>query len=303
MSPERLRFDFSHHQAPSPDHLAAIEQAVQDAIQCALPVECTQTSYAAAQQRGAMALFGEKYGDTVRVVSIGDRSLELCGGTHARHTGELLTFKIVGSSSVSAGIRRLEAVTAQAALAHLQQSHDTLLSVAATLKLAPRELPERIDSMTRRIAELEAQLEAAQLASAFTAMGRGTHAATGTPLVLHALRLPAGAAKGLLKTGALKIAAEQPRTLHVFFEASSVPTSPAGSGLVVAVAGQEVPVPARQVLEQLMRELGGRGGGGPNFAQGVVTTADLPTRLQQWAAAPSSSPVSSPVSSVVGAHA
>ena len=135
VSPDRLRFDFTHHGPVSPDQLKTIEARVNDGIWQAIPVTTCEKSYSDAVEEGAMALFGEKYGDVVRVVEIADRSIELCGGTHLRNTSEIGLFRIMSESGVAAGVRRIEALTGPRAFQLLAERERALMSIAGRLKV------------------------------------------------------------------------------------------------------------------------------------------------------------------------
>ncbi|MDJ0783829.1 MAG: alanine--tRNA ligase [Desulfosarcinaceae bacterium] len=170
VSPERLRFDFTHFAQVTPDELTAIETYVNRRVAQNVDVAIEEMGAEEAFQSGATALFEEKYGDRVRVISLSDFSKELCGGTHTRQTGDIGLFKIVQEASVAAGIRRIEALTGAAALAHIQQIHKTLQAVANRLKVQSDGVEERVEQLLAgskdaekavvqlkaRIAELEA---------------------------------------------------------------------------------------------------------------------------------------------------
>lgn len=155
VAPERLRFDFSHYQAVTGDELVAVENAINDQVLQDLSVETFETSLAEAQAAGAMALFGEKYSDRVRVVKIGQYSLELCGGTHAARTGQLGMVKLVSESSIGSGIRRIEAVTGLGLLRYLRQLEDIADRTAALVKGGRRETPDRVRELQTRVRDLE----------------------------------------------------------------------------------------------------------------------------------------------------
>jgi alanyl-tRNA synthetase len=162
VEPERLRFDFTHYSALSQDELKKIEDTVNRAVMANLKVEATETSLAEARSMGAAALFGEKYGERVRVVKMGDFSLELCGGTHLRSTSEVGLFKLTGESSVGAGLRRVEAVTGEGALGYIEAREEQLAGVARLVKAAPHEILHRVESLLKTIKDLEAESEALQ---------------------------------------------------------------------------------------------------------------------------------------------
>jgi len=155
VGPDRLRFDFSHFSAMTPAEISAVELAVNRAILTDTNIGTIETSQDMAKQMGAMALFGEKYGEKVRVVVVGDISKELCGGTHVGSTGEIGQFKIIAESSVGSGLRRIEAVTGLAALDYVNQREAMLEQAAQLLKTRPEELVSRIEISLNRARELE----------------------------------------------------------------------------------------------------------------------------------------------------
>ncbi len=168
-APDRLRFDISQPRPVTDAELRAVERAVNARIRENAPVETRLMTPEEAVKRGAMALFGEKYGDEVRVVSMGEGddgksaySIELCGGTHVRRTGDIGAFRILAEAGVAAGIRRIEAVTGEAALAAIEAEADTLAKAAQLLKALPSELPARITALLDERKRLERQLSELQ---------------------------------------------------------------------------------------------------------------------------------------------
>lgn len=155
VDPERLRFDFSHFSALTAEQIRAVEDAVNEVVFAGLPVTIVETSRDGAKEMGAIALFGEKYGETVRVVKMGDYSTELCGGTHLPSTAEVGLFKIVSEGGVAAGVRRIEALTGRAALNYLNDRDALLAQAASLLKAQPTDVPGRIDTCLQRIKALE----------------------------------------------------------------------------------------------------------------------------------------------------
>jgi alanyl-tRNA synthetase len=145
VSPERLRFDFSHFSQVAEEEIESVERFVNERIMDNVPVDIDEMDIEAAMASGATALFEEKYGDTVRVISLDTFSRELCGGTHAGRTGDVGLFKILSESSVASGVRRIEAVTGKAALAHVQETDRTLRQAARTLKTSPDAVAERVE--------------------------------------------------------------------------------------------------------------------------------------------------------------
>ena len=158
VSDERLRFDFSHYQAVTPEQLAQVETLVNDAIADALPVTCEEMPIAEAKKLGAMALFGEKYGDIVRVVRMGDFSTELCGGTHVGNTAGIGLFKIISETGIAAGVRRIEAITSRNILKYLAEEEAVVAEAAGALKSAPHDLPARIAALQGQVKSLEKEL-------------------------------------------------------------------------------------------------------------------------------------------------
>lgn len=154
-----LRFDFNHFAAVTPQQLAEVEKRVNDKINEFLPVNVAQMSMEEATQTGAMALFGEKYGDTVRVVSAGDWSIELCGGTHVNNTGELGAFRILSESGIASGVRRIEAVTAAGILAAAVRDEKLIDAAAASLKCTRQTLAEKAAASAEELRTLKKELE------------------------------------------------------------------------------------------------------------------------------------------------
>jgi len=161
VAPARLRFDFNHFSQLSTEELRAIEKEVNASIQRNVEVTTIIVPYKEALQQGATALFGEKYGEMVRIVQAGDISKELCGGTHVKRTGDIGFFKIISESSVASGVRRIEAVTGSHALKWLHSLEDVLHKAAAALKAPVAEVPDRIERLKDRMRELEKRQAAA----------------------------------------------------------------------------------------------------------------------------------------------
>ncbi len=160
VGPDRLRFDFTHFEAVTPEQLAAIESRANEIIMQAIPTTIYETSLDAAREAGIIGLFGEKYGDVVRVVEAGEFSKELCGGCHVRNTAEIGLMKIVSESSVGANIRRIEALTSYEALAYLRKVEDELRETAAELRVPLFDVSERTAANLRQIKELQAKAKA-----------------------------------------------------------------------------------------------------------------------------------------------
>ena len=168
---ERTRFDFSHGQAMTNEELKKVEEIVNAKIAEDLPVETKVMSLEEAKKTGAMALFGEKYGDTVRVIMIGDFSRELCGGTHVGHTGEIASFKILSESGVAAGVRRIEAITGNNVTAYYQEMEERLNAVARVLKTSPATLLDRAEHLMAEMKVLQSENESLKSKAAKDALG------------------------------------------------------------------------------------------------------------------------------------
>jgi len=156
---ERLRFDFNHYQALTQEEIEKIEEIVNEVILDNLPVKIKETSLKEAQEEGAIALFGEKYGEVVRMVSMGDFSKELCGGTHVRATGEIGLFKIVSEGSVAAGIRRIEAVTGKNLISLFRENQKVLENTSSYLKVSNADIPFKVESLFNEIKEKDRMIE------------------------------------------------------------------------------------------------------------------------------------------------
>lgn len=163
VEPSRLRFDFSHYTAMTPEELRQVEDKVNQQILYDLPVKIEFTSFKEAQARGAMALFGEKYGDVVRLVEMGDYSRELCGGTHVERTANIGIFKIVSETAIGAGLRRIEAVTGEGARRYFEEHLAYLEEASALLKCPEAEVPRRVENLLQSLREKEKEIGALTL--------------------------------------------------------------------------------------------------------------------------------------------
>lgn len=168
---ERLRFDFSHSAPMTSEEIARTEKIVNSKITAALPVVTRVMSLEEAKKTGAMALFGEKYGESVRVVSMGDFSMELCGGTHVGNTAQIAVFKIVSESGVAAGVRRIEALTGSGVIAYYKQMEEKLLSAAKAVKTTPDTLVEKCEHLMAELKSLQSENEALKAKAAKEALG------------------------------------------------------------------------------------------------------------------------------------
>ena len=171
VTPDRLRFDFAHFQPMTAEEIAEVETLVNKEIRAALPVTTDVMSIEEAKKSGAMALFDEKYSENVRVVSMGDFSKELCGGTHVANTSEILAFKILSESGIAAGVRRIEALTGDAVFAYYKEQEAQLANVAKLLKTKPEAVGEKIEHLYAEIKALQSENEALKSKAAKDALG------------------------------------------------------------------------------------------------------------------------------------
>jgi alanyl-tRNA synthetase len=268
-SPGRFRFDFAASAAVPPTVLADVEARVNTLLIEDLPVHAEIMSQEAARQAGAMALFGEKYGDQVRVVSVGDWARELCGGTHAARSGQLGVVTLLGESSIGAGVRRVEALVGADAYRFLAREHALVGQLTEALKARPEELPDRVAGIVARLREAEKELErlrSGQVLQAAARLAANPADIGGIAVVAH--RAPDGTAADDVRRLALDVRGRFPPNRAVAVAVAAV----AGGRpvLVVAVndAARELGVKAGELVRAAARELGGGGGGKDDIAQG-----------------------------------
>ncbi len=276
----RLRFDFTHFSACTPAELAQVESLVNGWIFRDLPVSTQIMGLEEARAAGAMALFSEKYGDEVRVVSAGDVSCELCGGTHARNTSELGLFKILSESSTGANIRRIEAVTSAGALAYLNERAAMLDEAATALKCRPEEVVSRIDALHRDLKSASDKLKAALTGGASDAIGAAVDAAVEVPagykLVVAQLEgLEAADLRSAWDTVRGKVAGSVACVLATVTEKGTPALIAAATDDAVAAGFK-----AGDVIRAIAPMVGGGGGGRPNMAQaGGKDASGIPAAL------------------------
>ncbi|MGH3344383.1 MAG: alanine--tRNA ligase [Carbonactinosporaceae bacterium] len=268
-SPGRFRFDFTAAGAVPASVLAEVEERVNALLIDDLPVHADVMPLDAARGIGAMALFGEKYGDEVRVVSVGDWARELCGGTHAHHTGQLGVVKLLGEASIGAGVRRVEALVGGDAYRFLAREHTLVAQLAEALKARPEQLPDRVSSIVSRLRDAEKEIErmrAQQLLRAAPALAAGAQDVAGAAVVAH--RAADGTPPEDIRKLALEvrghIPAERPGVVVVAGVSKDRPL------VVVAVneAGRDRGVRAGDLVREAAQALGGGGGGKDDVAQG-----------------------------------
>ena len=274
-APGRFRFDFPNPGAVPPSVLADVEQKVNEILIDDLSVTAAHMPIDEARASGAMALFGEKYGDVVRVVSVGDWARELCGGTHAGSTGQLGVVKLLGESSIGAGVRRVEALVGLDAYKFLAREHTLVHLLTEQLKVPADELPDRVAAMVTRLRDAEREIEKARRAQLASQLSDVTASAERVGEVdLYAFRAPDD-----LDAGALRDLALTTRSKAAGAGAVAVVVLSASAGKVAAVAtvndaGQASGLAARDLLAAALPAIDGRGGGKPDVAQGGGSNPD-----------------------------
>jgi alanyl-tRNA synthetase len=270
VDPDRLRFDFSHHNPVSPDELRAIEEAVNRDVWTNADITTNEMPYKEAVAKGAMALFGEKYGDVVRVVEVPDVSLELCGGTHVRSTGQIGLFRFVSESGVAANVRRIEAVTGRAAYHLLTQLEDRVSAATEILRTTPEHLARKVESLVQDNKRLEKQVGDLLRSGGGADQGFEEHHVGNVAVYIGESSL-----SDRNQIGALMDAFRERRqnAIATLFVTGERP------GMHVSVTDDLVArgVRAGELVNQIAAVWGGRGGGRPHFASagvGDVTRLD-----------------------------
>ncbi len=278
---ERLRFDFSHFTAMTSEEIAKVEAIVNAQIANALPVVTQVMTIEEAKKTGAMALFGEKYGETVRVVSMGDFSTELCGGTHVSNTGVISIFKIVSESGVAAGVRRIEALTGNGVLAYYKQMENNLEAAAKTLKTTPASLVEKCEHLMAELKSLQSENESLKAKAAKEALGDVMDQVK----EVKGMKLLAAKVDGVDMNGLRDLGDSLKEKL--------------GEGVVVLLSAQDGKVNmvamatdgavksgahAGNLIKGIAALVGGGGGGRPNMAQaGGKNPAGIPAAIEEAA--------------------
>ena len=261
---DRLRFDFTHFQAMTPEEIRKVEEMVNQQIDRNLKVETEIMGLEEAKKSGAMALFGEKYGDRVRVVRMGDYSTELCGGTHVLETGSIKAFRILSEAGIAAGVRRIEALTADGLMRHYAHEEEELFAAAKTAKTTPEELIRKIESMQEELRKLKAeneQLKAAKARAALSDIESNIREISGIKVLCakvqaedaNALRSMGDDLKDKLKDAVIVLCAENGGKVSLMATATD---SAVKKG---AMAGN--------IIKEIAPLTGGKGGGRPNMAQ------------------------------------
>jgi len=277
--PDKTRFDFTYHQAMTAEEIRKVEDIVNEKIAAALPVVTKEMSIEEAKKTGAMALFGEKYGETVRVVNMGDFSIELCGGTHVSNTSHVGIFKIVSESGVAAGVRRIEALTGSNARAYYKNAEGELNEAAKLLKTTPADLCEHIKKLQEELKAVKSENESLKSKEAQAALGDVTDNAKD----IKGVKLIAESVKGVDMNG-LRDLGDQLKTKI-------------GDGVVVLISENDGKVNlmamatdgaiakgahAGNLVKAIAGKVGGGGGGRPNMAQaGGKNPAGIPDAIAE----------------------
>jgi alanyl-tRNA synthetase len=263
VAPDHLRFDVTHPSQIRDRELEQVEEMVNEKVRDNLRVDPIQTDLEQALKMGALALFGEKYGQRVRVIKIGDFSTELCGGTHLDQTGQIGLFKVVSEGAVAAGVRRLSAVTGDAALHYVGREESALREAAGLLKIPPLELPQRLQKLLEEQRLLEKQLESLEgrlaksraqdlVAAARQIGGVAVVAARVDGLGQEGLRAVVDSARERLGSGVICLGSVKDDKVN----------------LVAAVSKDLTPrFNAGKLIQEVARAVGGGGGGRPDLAQ------------------------------------
>ena len=278
VTPDRLRFDFAHFQAMTAEELAKVEEMVNAEIQAALPVVTDVMTIEEAKKTGAMALFGEKYGEKVRVVSMGDFSKELCGGTHVSNTSVITTFKIVSESGIAAGVRRIEALTGEGVFAYYKEIEKRQAEIAAMLKTSPAEIEEKIAHLQAEVKALHSENDSLKAKMAQDAVGdvmnqvqevKGVKllAVSLTDVDMNGIRDLGDQLKEKLGEGVVVLA--------------SVAGGKVSLLAMVTDQAQKAGAHAGNLIKGMAAIVGGGGGGRPNMAQaGGKNPAKVPEALE-----------------------
>lgn len=280
---ERTRFDFSHFSAMTAEELAKVERMVNEKIAEGIPVVTEVMTVDEAKKSGAMALFGEKYGETVRVVSMGDFSKEFCGGTHVKNTADISAFKIISESGVAAGTRRIEALTADHVLSYYAKMEEELNQAAKIVKATPANLTERLEKLMAEVKALQSENESLKSKAAHDALGDvmdQVQEVSGVKLLatsvsgvdMNGLRELGDQMKDKLGEGVVVIASDCDGKVNLIAMATdaAIKQGAHAGNLIKAIAGK----------------VGGGGGGRPNMAQaGGKNPAGIPDAVAEAAAA------------------
>ncbi len=282
-SPGRLRFDFPSPNAVPDSVMHDVEARVNTLLLNDLPVTAEYMSQDAARRLGAMALFGEKYGDTVRVVSVGDWTRELCGGTHTKTSGNLGLVKFLSEGSIGAGVRRVEALVGSDAYRFLAREHLLVNQLSEMIKARPEELPDRIEHMIARLKDVERELEKVRIAALRVQLDELVRTDEVGDVVVKRAVLPEGTPAAELRNLVVELRGQIPERHQGVVIGFA---SDAGKVSVVIAANSAAigsGIAAGQILQRVAPVIGGKGGGKPDLAQGGGTDAGaIPAAMAEF---------------------
>jgi len=283
VTPDRLRFDFSHFEPIKPEQLLEIEKLVNKNIMLNNAVGTNEMDIDSAKEKGAMALFGEKYGDVVRVVDMGDFSVELCGGTHVCSTGQIGPFRLLSETGIASGVRRIEAVTGEGAWAAIYEDDKTLLNVAASVKSDKHQVETKVAQLVADHKELDKQFKQLQSKMALS---------QGDDLANQAVKV------GEVNVLAAQLEGADVNTLRETLDKLKDKLAPAAI-VLAAVDGDKVSLvagvskeatgtfKAGELVNHVAQQVGGKGGGRPDMAQAggkdPSKLAEALASVQAWA--------------------
>lgn len=279
VDPDKLRFDFTHFSPMTPEEIAKVEEIVNQEIQNGLDVVTNEMTIDEAKKTGAMALFGEKYGDTVRVVQMGDFSSELCGGTHVKNTSNISAFKIVSESGVAAGVRRIEALTGAGLIAHFNQVEETLKEAAALLKVSPADVVKRITALQEEVKTLSKENDKLKAKIAKAAAGDITSEAED----VNGIKVLVKALSGVDMNGMRDLGDEAKQKLGEAVILYATENDGKVNLMATATEGAiKKGAHAGNLIKEVASLVGGGGGGRPNMAQaGGKNPAGIPDALKK----------------------
>ena len=277
VTPDRLRFDFAHFSAMTAEELVKVEEIVNEEIAKSMPVITQVMNIEEAKATGAMALFGEKYEEDVRVVSMGDFSKELCGGTHVDNTGKITTFKIVSEAGVAAGVRRIEALTGEGVFAYYKEVERTLADAAKVAKTTPANLVEKIEHMLSDMKALQSELESLKSKAAKDALGDVMNQVT----EVNGVQLLATSVDGVDMNGLRELGDQLKEKLGEGVVVIASSASDKVSLIAMATDGAMAKgAHAGNLIKGIAALVGGGGGGRPNMAQaGGKNPAGIPDAI------------------------
>ena len=264
VTPDRLRFDFAHFQAMTSEELSKVEDLVNEKIQASLPVNTNVMDIEEAKKSGAMALFGEKYAQKVRVVSMGDFSKELCGGTHVANTGEIMLFKIVSEAGIAAGVRRIEALTGKGVIEYYKKQEEMLQEAAKALKANPSQVVEKIQHLQSELKAVSSENESLKSKLAQGALGD----VMDQVVEVKGIRLLAAKVEGVDMNGLRDLGDQLKEKLGEGVVVLAAVNDGKVNVLAMATdAAQKAGAHAGNLVKAVAAIVGGGGGGRPNMAQ------------------------------------